>query len=358
MGRPIQHRTGYSKAGLSFLFIFSALTKKKKKKLDNRDYTIYCVYMVDTVSLDKTAEVNQKLFQKEIPMGTNILEIQNLRKVYEEFILEDISFLLPRGNIMGIIGPNGAGKTTTIKLIMNLIRRDGGNIRVFGLDPAIDEKQVKERIGYVGETQHFYEHRSARWTGRFVSHFYSDWDEDLFSSLLERFQLPAKKRIRTFSKGMKVKLALALAFAHHPELIILDEPTSGLDPIIRRDVMDFLKETVREDGKTVLLSSHITDDIVRVADLILYIIEGRIVLSTSKDDLLSGWKKIHFTPGSLDKEIVSGLQNLEHHMFGSTGITKNYLEMKDLLAEGIEKGDIKIQNVGLDDILIILAQEI
>ena len=291
-------------------------------------------------------------------METNILEIKNLRKVYEEFILDDISFQLPQGNIMGIIGPNGAGKTTTIKLIMNLIRRDSGDIRVFGLDPSEHEKKVKERIGYVGETQPFYEHRSARWTGRFVSHFYPGWDRKLYTSLLERFQLPPKKRIKTFSKGMKVKLSLAIAFAHHPELIILDEPTSGLDPIIRREVMDFLKETVREENTTILLSSHITDDLVRVADLILYIIEGRVVLSTTKDDLLSGWKRIHFTPGSLDKAIVSKLLNPETHMFGSSGITRDYKNIRDLLKEGLEKGDIRVENVGLDDILIILAGEV
>jgi ABC-2 type transport system ATP-binding protein len=291
-------------------------------------------------------------------MENNILEINKLRKVYEEFILDDVSFHLPQGNIMGIIGPNGAGKTTTIKLIMNLIRRDGGDIRVFGLDPYKEEKKVKERIGYVGETQPFYEHRSARWTGRFVSHFYPRWDRALYAFLLERFQIPPKKRIKTFSKGMKVKLSLAIAFAHHPELIVLDEPTSGLDPIIRRDVMDFLKETVREENKTVLFSSHITDDLVRVADLILYIIEGRVVLSKTKDDLLSGWKKIHFTTGSLDEEIASGLINLETHMFGSAGITRDFESIKDHLKEGLEKGDIKVENVGLDDILIILAKEI
>lgn len=259
---------------------------------------------------------------------------------------------------MGIIGPNGAGKTTTIKLIMNLIHRNSGSIKVFGYDPMEEEKRVKERIGYVGETQYFYEHRSARWTGRFVSHFYPSWDQNLFNRLLEEFKLPPRKRIKTFSKGMKVKLSLALAFAHKPDLVILDEPTAGLDPIIRREVVDFLRQSAQENDVTVLISSHITDDIVRVADLILYIINGKTVLSTSKDELLSGWKKIHFTPGALDDRIASGLVNLEHHTFGSAGVTKNYEAISHSLSEGIERGDIKIENVGLDDILIILSKEI
>jgi ABC-2 type transport system ATP-binding protein len=286
----------------------------------------------------------------------NILEIKNLRKEYPEFILDNISWDAPQGYVMGLIGPNGAGKTTTIKLIMNLIRSDGGEVKVFGLDNIEDEKQIKNKIGYVGEEQYFYDYRSADWTGKFVSHFFDRWDMERYRSLLDRFEIPPKKRIRKFSKGMKVKLSLAIALSHNPELILLDEPTSGLDPIIRREVIDFLKTFTEENEKSVIISSHITDDIARIADYITYMVNGKIVLTDSKDELLSNWKKIHFTPDSLDKSIAASLVNVESHLFGSSGLTKNYTEIQESLSPEIASGDIKVESVGLDDILISLVK--
>jgi ABC-2 type transport system ATP-binding protein len=287
----------------------------------------------------------------------NVIEIKELRKKYEEFVLDSISWIVPKGYIMGLIGPNGAGKTTTIKLIMNLIQPDGGDIRVFGLNHVKDEKEIKNRIGYVGEEQYFYDYRSATWTGKFVSHFYRQWDMEKYHSLLDQFELPKKKMIRKFSKGMKVKLSLAIALSHNPELIILDEPTAGLDPVIRRDVLDLLQTTTQDGSKTVLISSHITDDIARIADCITYMINGRIVQTADKDDLLGNWKKIHFTKGSLDQQTIDSLDRVEEHMFGSSGITKNYLAIKDKLEKGMASGDIKIESVGLDDILISLVKD-
>lgn len=286
----------------------------------------------------------------------NILEIKNLRKEYPEFILENISWDVPKGYVMGLIGPNGAGKTTTIKLIMNLIRSDGGLVKVFGLDTTKEEKQIKNKIGYVGEEQYFYDLRSADWTGKFVSHFFDRWDMDRYRSLLERFEIPTRKRIRKFSKGMKVKLSLAIALSHNPELILLDELTSGLDPIIRREVIDFLKTFTEENEKSVIISSHITDDIARIADYITYMVSGKIVLLDSKDALLSNWKKINFTPGSLERSIIDRLENVESHMFGSSGLTKNYPEIEEALSSGIANGDVKVESVGLDDILISLVK--
>jgi ABC-2 type transport system ATP-binding protein len=286
----------------------------------------------------------------------HILEINKLRKEYPEFILDNIDWNVPKGYVMGLIGPNGAGKTTTIKLIMNLIESDGGRIEVFGLDNIQNEKAIKNKIGYVGEEQYFYDHKNAAWTGEFVSHFYSSWDAERYHSLLEQFEIPPKKRIRKFSKGMKVKLSLAIALSHNPELIMLDEPTSGLDPIIRREVVDFLKTFTEEKDKTVILSSHITDDISRIADYITYMINGQIIMTESKDELLSEWKKIHFTPESLDKSVVDKLENVESQMFGSSGLTKDYSAIQDALASGLASGDIKVESVGLDDILIALVK--
>ncbi len=286
----------------------------------------------------------------------NILKISRLRKAYPEFVLEDIDWNVPKGYVTGLIGPNGAGKTTTIKLIMNLIEPDGGDVKVFGLDNIRHEKQIKNKIGYVGEEQYFYENQSARWTGEFVSHFYDRWNMEKFDELLERFEIPPKKKIKKFSKGMKVKLSLAIALSHDPELIMLDEPTSGLDPIVRRDVVDFLKTFTEENDKTVILSSHITDDISRIADYITYMINGRIVMNESKDVLLSDWKKIHFTPELLDESVIDKLESVEGHMFGSSGLTRDYPAIQEALAPGLASGDVKVESVGLDDILIALVK--
>lgn len=286
-----------------------------------------------------------------------VVRLKNLRKEYPEFILDNVTLDIPEGYITGLIGPNGAGKTTTIKLIMNLIQPDGGTLEVLGLTHDRHEKEIKDRIGYVGEEQFFYEHRSANWTGNFVSHFYSRWDKGRYLELLEEFQLPPKKRIKKYSKGMKVKLSLAIALSHNPELIILDEPTSGLDPVIRREVMDLLQKVTIEEKRSVIISSHITDDISRVADYIAYMINGRFVLFTPKDELLADWKKLHFKKDTLDQKIIATLENLETQMFGSSGVTRRYREIEHQIAEGLANGDIKVENVGLDDILIAMVKE-
>lgn len=285
------------------------------------------------------------------------VKLKNLRKEYPEFILDNVTLDIPEGYITGLIGPNGAGKTTAIKLIMNLIPSDGGEVEVLGLTHARHEIEIKDRIGYVGEEQFFYEHRSASWTGKFVSHFFSKWDRGRYLQLLDEFKLPPKKRIKTYSKGMRVKLSLAIALSHNPELIILDEPTSGLDPVIRREVLDLLQKETLEEKRSVIISSHITDDISRIADYIAYMINGRFALFSTKDELQADWKTIHFKKDALDQSIVASLENLETQMFGSSGVTRRYREIEAALDEGLASGDVKVENVGLDDILIAMVNE-
>lgn len=287
----------------------------------------------------------------------NVLEIKKLRKEYDEFVLDSIDWNISKGYITGLIGPNGAGKTTTIKLILNQIEADSGQINVFGKDHAHDEIAVKNRIGFVGEEQYFYEYRSANWTGKFVSHFFRQWDMEKYHKFLDDFQIPRKKMIRKFSKGMKVKLSMAIALSHNADLIILDEPTSGLDPVVRRDLLDLLRKIADEEKKTVMISSHITDDLERISDFITYMICGRIAKTASKDDLQANWKKIHFTKDSLDQKVIDSLKSVEDHMFGCTGITDDYLKIKETLSQGLTSGDIKVESLGLDDILISLVKE-
>jgi len=286
-----------------------------------------------------------------------VLEVRDLSKQYPEFTLDAVSLSVPKGCIKGLIGPNGAGKTTSIKIIMNMIRADAGEVEVFGLRYPGAEKQIKSRIGYVGEEQHFYLNKTVGWTGRFVAQYYDRWDENRFDKLLMDFRISRSKKVRELSKGMKVKLAFALALAHDPDLLILDEPTSGLDPVIRRELLDLLKAVCQQEGKSLLISSHITDDLMRIADYVTFMHEGRIILESEKDELLANWKRIHFRTGALPQDILAGLSHVEHHMFGSSGITRNYQDLKDRLADAVAREDVKVENVNLDDILIAFVKE-
>jgi ABC-2 type transport system ATP-binding protein len=253
---------------------------------------------------------------------------------------------------MGLIGPNGAGKTTTIKILMNMVRADGGDVRVCGLDPRKDDREIKNRVGYVGENHYFYGDRSVAWTEAFVSGIYARWDTNRFNSLLMKFAVSRTKKTRELSKGMKVKLSLAMALSHEPEFLILDEPTAGLDPVIRREVLELLMRMSKEEEKSVLISSHITDDIARIADYVAFLVDGKVVLAGEKDEILSNWKRIHYKDGALAGPVLDSLTNRTAHMFGKSGVTSRFLELRGALADGMASEDIKVENLSLDDILI------
>lgn len=285
----------------------------------------------------------------------NVLELKNLTKKYQEFLLDNISLNLPEGLIMGIIGPNGAGKTTTIKLLLNMIKSNGGEVAVLGLNPKKEEKELKNKVGYVGEEQYYYQNKKVSWTGKFVSSFYKEWDNERFLSLLDKFEISKTKKVKELSRGTKVKLSFAIALSHNADLFILDEPTSGLDPIIRREILDYLARISQEENKSVIFSSHITDDVARIADIITYMDKGKILLSEEKDLLLARYKRLHFKNGSLPEGMEGELIYFEKKMFASTGITPDFPKLKDRLNKGMTSGDIKIENVNLDDILITLV---
>jgi ABC-2 type transport system ATP-binding protein len=286
----------------------------------------------------------------------NIIELENVQKRYKGFTLDGISLSLPKGYILGLIGPNGAGKTTAIKILLNIVKREGGDVRIAGLDPKKNAKQVKNKVGYLGEEQHFYGDKTVAWTGKFVASFYDSWNTNMFQNLLNSFEISRTKKTRELSKGMKVRFSLALALSHDPELLILDEPTAGLDPVIRREVLELLHKKSKNEGKSVIISSHITDDIMRTADLVAFLIQGKIALVSEKDELLSNWKRIHYKKGALGSEVMNTLIERKDHAFGSSGITDRYLEIKDTLVQGITEGVVKIENVNLDDILISLVK--
>jgi ABC-2 type transport system ATP-binding protein len=285
-----------------------------------------------------------------------VLEANGLRKVYRTFTLDDVSLEIPKGTILGLIGPNGSGKTTTIRMLMKMARPDAGSIRIFGLGLDAHEREIKNRVGYVGEEQIYYMNKKVSWTGRFVSQYFDKWDQDLFDRLIGEFGIDRSQKVGKLSKGMKVKLSFAIAFSHHPELLILDEPTAGLDPVIRREMLERLLAFRDDKDGSVFISSHITDDIVRIADHVAFIVDGRVAIHAEKDEILSDWKRLHFRPGAIDGEIVTGLKCVEAHAFGSTGVTNRYRELEEKISSAVSAGDVKVENVSLDDVLIAFVK--
>ena len=220
----------------------------------------------------------------------NAIEIRNLVKNYgDKFTLGEINLDIPSGIIIGLIGENGAGKTTLIKSILNIIRSDKGNIKIFEKDIKINESEIKENIGVVLDNMFFPELLMPKDINSIMKDVYKNWDEQLFNKYLSEFKLKNNQSIKSMSKGMRKKLEIATALSHHPKLLILDEPTSGLDPVVRNEVLDIFLDFIQDEEHTILLSTHITSDLEHIADKIIFINQGKVVLDQSRDDLLDNY---------------------------------------------------------------------
>lgn len=213
-----------------------------------------------------------------------ILQVNNLTKHYPNFTLDHVSFDLPKGTIMGLIGENGAGKSTTINAMLDLIHKDEGSVTFWG-EELSSSKQLKEDIGVVFDGINFYETLTPAKVAKISSAAYKQWDEDLFHDYMKCFELPTDKEIKTLSKGMKMKLSIAVALSHHPKLLILDEATSGLDPVMRDDILDVFMDFVQDEDHSIIMSSHISTDLEKIADYITFIHQGKVLFCKSKDEL-------------------------------------------------------------------------
>lgn len=222
-------------------------------------------------------------------MTDNALEVKNLTKDYGDFVLDRLSFTIPRGVIMGLIGENGAGKSTTINCILNEITKTGGEIIIFGKDNISEEVFIKNKIGIIFDENHFPDVLTPIELGKCMTGVYSNWQNREYQNYLTQFELPCKKKIKDFSRGMKVKLAFAVALSHNAELLILDEATSGLDPVVRDDILDILIGFVQDENHSVLFSTHITSDLEKVADYITFIHKGKLIFSHPKDELTDNY---------------------------------------------------------------------
>lgn len=282
----------------------------------------------------------------------HILELQEVSKAYRrsDFKLDKVSFRLPYGAIMGFVGENGAGKTTTIDCILNTIRKDEGNILLFGKEMRDEDKELRENIGVVYDGDNFPGYLNPAQLSAIMGGLYKQWDNGLFLDYLKRFHLPEKKKIKTYSRGMTMKLAIAAALAHHPKLLILDEATSGLDPVMREEILEVFLEFIEEEAHSILLSSHITSDLEKIADYITFIHEGRIILTASKNELAYEYgimrcKEIQFK--EMDKEDVVAYRKRDFQT--------------DVLTADAKKAerkyrDVVIDRVSIDEIMVMLVK--
>ncbi|SDZ09425.1 ABC-2 type transport system ATP-binding protein [Evansella caseinilytica] len=266
-----------------------------------------------------------------------VLEVRQLTKKFADAGIENLDFSLREGCITGFIGRNGSGKTTTIKTILGLYLKDGGSIKFRGHEMKEHEQKIKSSIGVVLDEGYFYEEMTLREMKSVLAPAYSNWDDAVFSAYIQRFQLNLDQKIASLSKGMRMKFAIALAVSHHADLLIMDEPTSGLDPLVRKELMEILLEYMKEEGKSVFFSTHITSDLDKIADVLILIDKGRIIFNESKDDLLDRHAIVKGDNIFINEHTKKLFLRLRQTALGFEGITANkqavYEQMNDVVFE-------------------------
>ncbi|WP_171046411.1 ABC transporter ATP-binding protein [Lentibacillus cibarius] len=280
-----------------------------------------------------------------------LLDVRNLTKTYSDFQLKDVNLVLPAGTIMGFLGRNGAGKSTTMKAIMDLIKRDEGDIHILGMPMPEEEVAVKEQVGYVGDTPLLNNAWTMERTLQFARQFYPNWNEEAVERHLERFGIAKDKKISELSKGMKVKASLVLAMAHEPRLLLLDEPTSGLDPVVRTEVLEMLLDFVQDESRSVLFSSHITSDVEKIADWVTVLDDGQIVFSEDKESLLDRYRRIVIPSESGEQANESPfLFHCQTTAGGYIGYTDRFQQF-----QRFAKGNWHAERLTLEELFVLLT---
>ena len=280
----------------------------------------------------------------------NILEINGLNKSYEGFALRGVSFSLPKGYIMGFVGQNGSGKTTTIRSILNMANIDSGKISVFGLDSVNDSVAIKERLGVVFDSLYLADHLNVKQIDKQLAPFYKDWSSEEFFRRINDFGLPDNKKVGDFSKGMKMKLMVAIALSHKAELMILDEPTSGLDPVARDELLDILSEYISDENRSVLFSTHITSDVERIADYITVLHNGKVWFTGTKDELHEKYLVLR----GAEEDISSSLREkcIGFHAYRNGFDALISADLMDEIPRELET-----EKASIDEILVYIAKE-
>jgi len=276
-----------------------------------------------------------------------ILEIKGLRKEFDGFSLKGIDLTLEKGYILGFIGPNGAGKSTTIKLVMNLLKKDGGEIKIFGKDHIKYEQEIKNRIGFVYDENYFYEELTVSEMKWIIAPLYKTWDEKAYQKYIKKFELPPNKKIKELSKGMKMKFSLMIALSHNADLLIMDEPTSGLDPLIRSELLELLSEIIQDENKAIFFSTHITSDLDKIADYVALIHNGELLFSKAKDELLNNYGLVKGGKEILNGNAKECFIGIKQNQFGFEALTKDKNQVKRKFGD-----KVLVEKPTLEDIML------
>lgn len=277
----------------------------------------------------------------------NAIEIHGLTKSYPDFTLDHLTLTLPEGCIMGLVGENGAGKSTTIRLLLNMIRRDSGTVTILGRDAVQDSMSLKEDIGIVTDEMGIGGCLTPRQVGRIMRHTFAHWDDALYVDYLGRFSLPEKKKFGQFSRGMRMKLSIAIALSHHPRLLILDEATSGLDPVVRDEILDIFMDFTRDETHSILMSSHIVSDLEKVCDYIAFLRRGHLLLCEEKDVLRETYALFHATAEEVNSLPADAVVGRRASPYGVEAIV-----LRDALPNGTE-----LPPVELEQLFILMSKE-
>lgn len=278
----------------------------------------------------------------------NYLEVKNLSKSFDNFQLNNITFTLPKGYIMGLVGPNGSGKTTTIKLILNMLKRTDGEVKILGLDNILDEQAAKSNLGVVFDSNYFSDEWNILQVEKAISAFYQNWNTQKFSDFLKKFRILPSKKVKELSKGMQMKLMLACAFSYDAKLLILDEPTNGLDPVSRDELLNILLEYIEDGEHSVLFSTHITGDLERVADYITYIRYGELFFSGEKDEFVN-----------MFQIVKGGHEELSADMSAKTLGIRNFTTGFEALirTEDLKQfAHLSVESATIDDIVVFTSK--
>lgn len=263
----------------------------------------------------------------------NAIEINNLRKDFDNFSLRIEDLKIPKGFVTGFIGPNGSGKTTTIKLILSMLKKDSGSVKLFNQEYEGDDLSLKEHIGYVGEFNGYLQESKLSRIKKSLCLFYKNWDEKLYNKYMKEFELDENKIYKELSKGQQKKFEIVMTLSHRPKIIIMDEPTANLDPLVRNEVLEMLQERIEEDNATVFFSTHITSDLDKIGDYLVFIYKGKIFLADDKDSILQNHIIVKGNNELLQKETKDIFISVNKNSFGFEGLVKNKVKAYELFGE-------------------------
>ena len=277
----------------------------------------------------------------------NALEIRNLTKTYPGFTLDNIRLTLPSGCIMGLIGENGAGKSTTIKLILDMIHKDSGSITILGKDNGENIELTKEDIGVVLDEVGIPECLTVKQVGNVMKYTFRNWDDAEYARLVQKLELPDKKPFKEFSRGMKMKLGIAIALSHHAKLLILDEATSGLDPVVRDEVVEMFSDFTRDENHSILISSHIVSDLEKLCDYIAFLHKGKLLLCEEKDQLLAEYGLVHCTADELQSLPSDAVRYKKENAYG----------VEAVVVRNVVPADIRVSPISIEELFVFMVKE-